>query len=39
MRVAEVNGGPGAVTGSHLTAELEAIRCETARSGEYSVGR
>jgi len=27
------------VTGSHLAAELEAIRCETASSGEYSVGR
>ena len=27
------------VTGSHLTAELEAIRRETASSGEYSVSR
>jgi len=27
------------VIGSHLTAELEAIRCETASSGEYSIGR
>ena len=39
VRAAASSAADRGVTGSHLTAELEAIRCETAGSGEYSVGR
>jgi sugar/nucleoside kinase (ribokinase family) len=39
VRAAASSAADYGVTGSHLAAELEAIRCETASSGEYSVGR